>query len=136
MRNLANPNQQGIYVEDFVGNYWKKPGDIAQYQRLDYLGNIKMEDGTTVGMGDPRTNTSHFLYKGDFIKLKSINVGFTLPKYTATQKVFQSLRIYASVENIHTWTDYPGWDPEGMSTGDSWNLPQLFSASIGISIKF
>jgi TonB-linked SusC/RagA family outer membrane protein len=136
MRNLANPNQQGIYVADFVGNYWKKPGDIAQYQRLDYMGNIKLEDGTTVGMGDPRTNTSHFLYKADYIKLKSINVGFTLPKYAATQKVFQSLRIYASVENIHTFTKYPGWDPEGMSTGDSWNLPQLFSASIGISIKF
>jgi hypothetical protein len=123
-------------VADFVGNYWKSPGDNAKYQRLDYQGNIKMEDGTTVGMGDPRTNTSHFLYKADYIKLKSINVGFTLPKYAATQKVFQSLRIYASVENIHTFTKYPGWDPEGMSTGDSWNLPQLFSASIGISIKF
>jgi hypothetical protein len=136
MRNLANPNQQGIYVEDFVGNYWQKPGDKAEYQRLDYLGNIKMEDGTIIGMGDPRTDVSHFLYKGDYIKLKSINVGFTLPNYTATQKVFQSLRIYASMENIHTWTHYPGWDPEGMTTGDVWNLPQLFSASIGISIKF
>ena len=136
MRNLINPNQQGIYVEDFVGNYWQKPGDKAEYQRLDYLGNIKMEDGTIIGMGDPRTDNSHFLYKGDYIKLKAINVGFTLPRYTATQKVIQSLRIYASVENLHTWTAYPGWDPEGMSTGDVWNLPQLFSASIGISIKF
>jgi TonB-linked SusC/RagA family outer membrane protein len=126
----------GAIPESFVGNYWKKPGDIAQYQRLDWLGNIKLADGTIVGLGDPRSPLDQWMFKGDFVKLKSINLGYTPSLSPKLRAVFQSLRLNCTVDNIYTSKKYPGWDPEGQSYLNDWDLPQLFSASVGINIKF
>ncbi|MEO9003280.1 MAG: SusC/RagA family TonB-linked outer membrane protein, partial [Ginsengibacter sp.] len=126
----------GAMPASFVGNYWQKPGDIAKYQRLDWLGNIKMGDGTIVGMGDPRVPLDQWLFKGDFVKLKSFSLGYTLPAPSNARKIFQNLRLYCTVDNIYTITKYPGWDPEGQGYVGTWDLPQLFSASVGVNVKF
>ena len=136
MRDLAGQNGPTEQLTEVYQNYWKKPGDIAKYQRLNWYGNVKLEDGTIVGMGDPRQWTNQFLFKGDFVKLKSINFGYTLPNTSERNKLFKTLRLYATVENIYTLTKYPGWDPEGQGLVYQWDLPQLFSASMGVSIKF
>jgi hypothetical protein len=133
---LEDPNANGTILADFVHNYWKKPGDNAKYQRLDYEGNITMEDGTIYAQGDKRTWNDQFLYKGDFVKLKSINFGYTLPISSDRKNLFQAFRLYASMENLYTLTKYPGWDPEGQGLVGQYDLPQLFSASIGVTIKF
>lgn len=135
-RDLETANANGEMLADFDQNYWKKPGDRAKYQRLDYLGNIKMEDGTVIGMGDSRTWTNQFLFKGDFVKLKSVSLGYTFPATSVTKKIFQGFRLYATLENLYTITKYPGWDPEGQGLVTAWDLPQLFSASVGAIIKF
>jgi TonB-linked SusC/RagA family outer membrane protein len=126
----------GAIPASFVGNYWKKPGDVAKYQRLDWLGNIKMQDGTIVGMGDPRVPLDQWLFKGDFVKLKSVSLGYILPASPNVRKIFQNLRLYCTLDNLYTITKYPGWDPEGQSYVSRWDLPQLFSASVGINVNF
>lgn len=136
IRGLVNPNTNGEMLADFDQNYWKNPGDKAKYQRLDWQGNVKMDDGTIIGLGDSRTWNNQFLFKGDFVKLKSINFGYTLPFTSERKKLFQALRIYGTVENLYTLTKYPGWDPEGLGLVSQWDLPQLFSASMGVTIKF
>ncbi len=135
IRGLVNPNANGEMLADFDQNYWKNPGDKAKYQRLDWKGNVKMDDGTTIGLGDSRTWNNQFLFKGDYVKLKSINFGYTLP-FKSERKLLQTLRIYGTLENLYTLTKYPGWDPEGLGLVSQWDLPQLFSASIGVTIKF
>ena len=94
-----------------------------------------MGGGKIVGVGDPRQYTSQFLFKGDFVKLKSINFGYTLPLSSKSKNLGQSIRLYVDLQNLYTRTKYPGWDPEG-NQGSQWDLPQLFSASIGGSISF
>lgn len=47
------------------------------------------------------------IFDGSFIRLKNINLGYTVPISKN-----QSLRIYASGQNLFTITDYPGYDPE------------------------
>jgi len=136
LRSLENPNANGEMLADFAQNYWKKPGDVAKYQRLDWLGNIKMDDGTVIGLGDNRVWNDQFLFKGDFVKLKSINFGYTLPSSETKKKFFNNIRVYASIENIYTHSEYPGYDPEGQGLISQWDLPQLFSASLGVSVKF
>ncbi|MEL7588727.1 MAG: TonB-dependent receptor [Prolixibacteraceae bacterium] len=135
MRNIAGQNDDGEQLLDVYNNYWKKPGDNAKYQRLTWNGNVKMEDGTILGLGDPRIWTNQFLFKGDFIKLKAITLGYTMPKSNRF-KLFKDVRIYGTLENLYTLTDYPGWDPEGQGFVEQWDLPQLFSASVGLSVKF
>ena len=47
------------------------------------------------------------IFDGSFLRLKNINLGYT---FNFSKK--RSFRIYASGQNIVTWTDYPGYDPE------------------------
>jgi hypothetical protein len=47
------------------------------------------------------------IFDGSFIRFKNINLGYTLSISNN-----QSLRIYASGQNLFTITDYPGYDPE------------------------
>ena len=123
---------------EYYDNIWKKPGDNAKYMRPLWKGNVyKDENGNSHSFGNSRGVTTQFLYKGDYVKLKSFTLGYTLtPKSSGVQKIFQQLRVYASFENLFTLTDYPGWDPEGQGRISNWVLPQLFSASIGLSVKF
>jgi TonB-linked SusC/RagA family outer membrane protein len=132
--NALNMGSTGEILKDVYDNYWKKPGDVAKYQRMNWNGNVKLEDGTTIALGDPRNYTDQFLFKGDYVKLKSVTLGYTLPK--TGRKIFQDFRLYATVENLYTLTKYPGWDPEGQGTISQWDLPQLFSATVGLSVKF
>jgi outer membrane receptor protein involved in Fe transport len=133
-RNLVIMNSSQ-YLEDIYLNHWKKPGDNAKFQRMTWSGTVNLEDGTTVGVGDLRgALTTQYLFKGDYIKLKSVNIGYTLNKL----KWLNTLRVYATLENLYTVSDYPGWDPEGMGSNidNYWDLPPLFSATIGLSVKF
>jgi TonB-linked SusC/RagA family outer membrane protein len=49
---------------------------------------------------------------GSFLRINNVTLGYTLPK-KLTQKVsIQSLRVYATVYNLHVFTNYSGYDPE------------------------
>ena len=134
---LETTEYNGNMAADYASNYWKKPGDKAKYQRLDWQGNVKMDDGTIIGLGNLSNMwNNQFLFKGDFVKLKSISFGYTLPMSLERKNLFQTLRLYGTVENLYTLTKYPGWDPEGLRLVSIYDLPQLFSASLGVSIKF
>lgn len=66
-------------------------------------------------LSDPNGNTresDRFLEDGDFIRLRQIQIGYTLPQ-SLTRKIFiEKLRFYVSGENLCTWTKYSGIDPE------------------------
>ncbi|NMA14120.1 MAG: TonB-dependent receptor, partial [Clostridia bacterium] len=122
---------------DYYKNVWKQPGDHAKYMRFLWRGNVyKDENGVQQGFGDPRTYSSEYLYKGDYVKLKSVALGYTLPAMSKIQDLVQQLRVFATFENLYTFTKYPGWDPEGQGRIEGWAMPQLFSASFGVSVKF
>lgn len=61
---------------------------------------------------DNRRVSTRFIEDGSFIRIKNITFGYTLPKELTKKARFQSLRLYASTQNLKTWTDYSGYDPE------------------------
>ncbi|HBK83779.1 MAG TPA: hypothetical protein DDZ41_09320 [Flavobacterium sp.] len=50
------------------------------------------------------------IYDGSFIRLKNLNIGYTLKFKGST-----SMRVYCAAQNLFTWTNYPGFDPETTS---------------------
>ncbi|MBR0560769.1 TonB-dependent receptor, partial [Neokomagataea sp. TBRC 2177] len=65
----------------------------------------------------------------DYLRVKNIQLGYTLPKqWTNTLKV-QKLRVYCSLENFFTITSYPGLDPES-----GWGYPAMKQASFGVNL--
>ena len=82
-----------------------------------------------------------YVYDGSYGRLKTIQLGYTLPE-KLTRKVFvSSLRFYVSAENLLTLTKYHGYDPEISSGGTSLGIdygvyPQPRTLRVGLNLKF
>ncbi len=64
---------------------------------------------------DPNNNrriSDRFIEDGSFIRLRNITVGYNFSKSMLKQAKIKNLRMYASTQNLHTWTKYSGYDPE------------------------
>ncbi len=87
-------------------------------------------------LNDDNSNslTSDFReYRGDYVKLKNIQLGYTLPDKYSKRIAMQKFRIFVSAENLFTITKYPGLDPE---MGTSIGYPLMRSVSLGAQISF
>ena len=82
-----------------------------------------------------------YVHDGSYLRLKNIQLGYTLPQQL-TKKVFvSSLRIYVAAENLLTFTRYHGFDPEISSGGTSLGIdrgvyPQARSFTVGANLSF
>ncbi len=83
----------------------------------------------------------YFLEPGDYLKLSSVNIGYTLP---LKSKFIESLRIYAVGSNLFTWTQFSGVDPStyqvnGLNpgaTGSRSYYPSTRQFMLGIQVDF
>lgn len=84
---------------DYYNNYWTPERPSNQYPRLGSTNSQLFE-------------TEGVYQKGDYIRLKNLELGYTLPR-SVTSKIYASnIRIYASVQNLVTFTNYSGFDVE------------------------
>ncbi|WP_147202200.1 SusC/RagA family TonB-linked outer membrane protein [Segetibacter aerophilus] len=66
----------------------------------------------------PRANlnelpaSTYFLEKGDFFRINNLTVGYTLPRRLLDKFSMQSLRVFATAQNLATFTSYSGFTPE------------------------
>ena len=74
-----------------------------------------------------------YLYNASYIKLKNVQIGYTLPKKWMDKVFINSLRVFVSGENLWTITDYPGVDPEIGSSLNVYPISRIFSAGVNIS---
>lgn len=95
-------------------------------------------------LGDPNQNTresDRFLENGNFVRMRQLQLGYTLPSALAKKAYLEKCRIYISGENLFTITKYSGIDPEFSSdildTGvDSFVYPFTRSYVIGLQVTF
>ena len=99
--HLSNPGESNALKETFT-KAWRKEGDNAKYPRI--ISN------------SPNSNmrgSSFYVEDGSYLRLQSIQLGYNVPAQLCKQtKVFSSLRIFASAQNLFTITGYTGLDPE------------------------
>lgn len=78
-----------------------------------------------------------FLQDASFVRLKSLNLGYTLPAKLLGKIRLQSARFYLAGENLFTITKYKGLDPErGLGAGNYLTYPQNKIYSAGAIVKF
>ncbi len=83
-----------------------------------------------------------FLYDGDFVRLRSLTLGYTLPVNLLSQLNVRKLRIYVNTTNLFTLTDYPGYTPQigggsVIANGiDNGTYPVTSNYTFGIEINF
>ena len=79
------------------------------------------------------TTSDWYEYRGDYVKLKNIQIGYTLPKSVVNKILLSKLRAYVSMDNILTITKYPGMDPE---LGVDMKYPLMKQIAFGIQASF
>ena len=89
---------------------------------------------------DPNKNnrvSDRFLESGDYLRLKSITVGYTLPKKYTKKALMEEVRFSVSGQNLYTFTRYKGLDPEVGGSGiDSNVYPLTRNFTFGLNITF
>lgn len=84
--------------------------------------------------GFQNTETSSlYLFNGNYLKLKNLTVGYTLPAYISKKAYLDNLRLYVSIENVFNITKYPGQDPELGATPEYTSLRQF---AFGVNLSF
>jgi TonB-linked SusC/RagA family outer membrane protein len=122
--DVANANHQTSALSRWTGE-----GTSNTYPRLTN--------------SDPNGNFGKFsdfyLENGDFLRFKTVQLGYTLPTDVTSKIGAQKLRVYVTGENLLTLTDYTGFDPEigGNVMGiDKGYYPQARSFMLGLNLQF
>lgn len=120
---LSTIVSQGTAIEQRVadGRWYEGRETTATFPRLyPSTGNKINEKASTF-----------YLQSLDFLKIRNIQLGYSLPKKWVKTCGFEKIRIYGSLENFLTFTKYQGFDPE---TGTAY--PVMRQAAVGINVSF
>jgi hypothetical protein len=78
--------------------------------------------------------------KSDFLRIKTITLGYTFPKQLLKSTGLSNARIYATAQNPVIWTGFTGVDPEGAAGGTSgatgYAAPSISSWIVGVNLSF
>ena len=103
---------------------WQNPGDITDIPRVEVAGNV--------------VTTSNYLVNASYFAIKNITLGYTLPKRFARKAYLESVRLYASFDNVALFSHLKGMDPQynlhGVGTNYSYVANKNFT--IGLDINF
>jgi TonB-dependent starch-binding outer membrane protein SusC len=98
--------------------------------------------------GDPNRNTRYsdrFVEDGSYWRVKNVVLGYTIPQSIAQRAVRARVaRLYVQAQNLMTFTDYSGFDPEVNSNGNSstargqdfYALPQPRTITFGLNLAY
>ncbi|WP_197539157.1 SusC/RagA family TonB-linked outer membrane protein [Formosa agariphila] len=92
--------------------------------------------------------TSRYVYDGSYVRLKNLSFGYNLPESFLGKTGLQTVRLYVSGQNLLTFTDYPGADPEANYRNDNnqrsntnigldyGSYPNVRTFTMGLNMKF
>lgn len=129
--SLRNPFSSGnmeraALNKDLYGNLWMSTNTDEQNAKAIYP-RLSMGSGGAGASNNSQTST-WWMRDGSFLRLKSLEIGYTLPR-TLLQKTFiKSLRFYASGNNLLQFSSFKLWDPEkGGGDGSGYPINRVFS---------
>lgn len=119
--------------EDIYGNVWMSTNTPEQNANVTYP-RLSRGSGGAGASNNSQTST-WWLRDGAFLRLKSIEIGYSLPKSLLQKSFIKSLRFYAAGNNLLQFSPFKLWDPEkGSSDGSGYPLNRMFS--IGFNANF
>lgn len=82
-----------------------------------------------------------YLKDGDYMRIKNVTLGYTLPKTLVQKARIANIRFYVQAENLLTFTKYEGFDPEISAGGTSLGIdkgiyPQARTYTVGLNLAF
>lgn len=113
--------------------FWEKPGDNTDYAKLQADSRMQFFPSETAVI-------DRYVEKVNWLKLKTATLGYNLPHSLLRNWKIEQLRFFVSGENLLTFSNYSGIDPEvvdirtGIDNGRNYPLARKFT--IGLTLKF
>lgn len=108
-----------------IENRWQNPGDITNVPVLLASNN------------DFNSQSTRFLFKNDYVRLKALNLGYNFPQTVLDRTSLSKVRLYFQGDNLLTFQSHKGLDPEqnfsGTTDSRSYNQ-RVFS--FGVNLEF
>ena len=102
---------------------WQKPGDITDVPRVEVAGSYATND--------------RFLVDASYFAIKNITLGYTLPKSWLNKVNMNSVRVFASVDNLALFTHLQGMDPQYNFSGSTdYAYTPNKTWSLGVEVNF
>lgn len=105
---------------------WTAPGTSNSMPRAVY--------------GDPNNNnraSSRYIEDGSYVRIKNVTFSYNIPLEGVGKEVFDYVKVYASGQNLYTFTKYTGFDPEVSTNGIDNNVyPLTRTISLGLNVGF
>lgn len=121
--SFMNPMYIGQNYHENVLRAWKNPGDVTDIPKIVL--------GQTVVYSD------QYLIDASYCNIKNITFGYTFNKSLLKKAGIQSLRLFASGENLHLFTSMKGMDPQYNFTGtNDYSYSANRVVSMGVDINF
>ncbi|QIL77625.1 SusC/RagA family TonB-linked outer membrane protein [Hymenobacter sp. HDW8] len=115
---------------------WQQPGDQTDIPRLTTNAASNNYGGVVQNLSD------RYLEDGSFLRLRTLSLGYSVPKEVVAKTRLNSLRLYVQAANLFTITPYSGLDPEVNSQGGVANtknfdwatVPQPRTFQVGLTV--
>lgn len=87
--------------------------------------------------------SSYEIEDGSFLRLKTLSLGYTFPKKILKKLSLRTVRLYTTAQNLFTWSNYSGYDPEvstkntALTPGFDWSAyPRSMTCTFGLNVVF
>lgn len=131
--DVLNYNRRYIENPRVNNNLLKSASNYALVERIDPNGpddfrNLYVANGNSTILPRISASTTNannrvsdlYIEDGSYLRIQNISLGYTLPKQWISKLNLQNVKIYANLQNVYTWTNYSGYDPEvGCMYGDA-----------------
>lgn len=127
---FAAPWQRTLFVDHL--DYFRPAGDPLGANLAPYYARLRTTDNN-------RHVNDYYLQDASYIRLKNIQLGFSLPSNSFLSSYFQKARLYVSAENLWTHTNLMILDPEAIGGGEYGSgktYPMYATLSLGLSVTF
>lgn len=125
---VSAPGSRNMNQPAFVMNRWQKPGDRATVQRF----TTSSSNATSAAYATYKGSDANFS-DASFIRLRSVSLSWQLPVEWTRRLGLQRAQLYGQGQNVLTFTDYQGRDPEAQGSG---YVPPLRVFTLGVTVAF
>ncbi|WP_319589669.1 TonB-dependent receptor [uncultured Draconibacterium sp.] len=113
--------------QDYYENYWSESNPSNEYPGLGQISSAI---------------SSYYVEDGSYLRLKTVSLGYTLPSDILTGTGLSYVKFFVTGQNLITWTNYSGFDPEVNSNNpllpgfERFSYPRPRTVTFGVNVKF
>ena len=126
-QDIAWDNFWGNYYEEHIGRWTPETAATATYPRFTKAATPAHPN---------YYKSDYWLKDSKYLRLKNIQLGYTIPRKLLKKFGVRSLRVYANAYNLFTWDNVKKVDPESSNNSNGQFYPQQKVINFGINLNF